>query len=62
MMPKHEKPFHLDMGFDEALRRFMQTNPQELDEPGKIKKAERGKRAAKPKPHGSAANETKQPR
>ena len=49
MMPKHEKPFHLDMDFDEALRRFMQTDPQELSEPDKIKKVERRKRASRPK-------------
>lgn len=43
-MPKHEKPFHLDMSFDEALKRFAQTDPAELDEPAKAKKAERKKR------------------
>ena len=48
-MPKHDKPFHLDMGFDEALRRFMQTDPQELDEPDKIKKVDRRKRLPRPR-------------
>lgn len=43
-MPKHEKPFHLDMSFDEALRRFAQTDPQEVEEPDKSKKTERKKR------------------
>ncbi|HEY1796661.1 MAG TPA: hypothetical protein VGG57_11135 [Stellaceae bacterium] len=58
-MPKHEKPFHLDLSFDEALRRFAQTDPQELDEPGKIKKVNREKRVSKPKARESAAKAPK---
>jgi hypothetical protein len=27
---KREKPLHLDMSFDEALKRFAQTDPREL--------------------------------
>lgn len=30
MTKKHEKPPHLDMSFDEALKRFAQTDPREL--------------------------------
>jgi hypothetical protein len=42
---KREKPFHLDMDFDEALRRFVGTDPRELDEPTKPKRQrERSKR------------------
>jgi hypothetical protein len=30
LMAKRKKPFHLDMSFDKALRRYAQTNPKEL--------------------------------
>jgi hypothetical protein len=30
MTKKHDKPLHLDMSFDEALRRVAQTDPHEL--------------------------------
>jgi hypothetical protein len=53
-MPKREKPFHLDMSFDEALKRFAQADPKELAEPGKIKKIEREKRTPRRKPTQSA--------
>jgi hypothetical protein len=43
---KNDPPLHLDMDPDEALRRFLQTDPAELDE-----QIERSK-AAKPKPGG----------
>jgi hypothetical protein len=44
-MANREKPFKLDMDFDEALRRFAQTDPQELSEPNKAgKKTDRQKR------------------
>lgn len=33
MMAKREKPFHLDMSFDEALRRYVETDPRELNDP-----------------------------
>jgi hypothetical protein len=42
---KHEKPLHLDMSFDEALKRFAQTDPRELDPP-KPKRSKRKKRAS----------------
>ena len=32
-MPKHEKPLHWDMSFDEALQRVAQTDPRELPKP-----------------------------
>jgi hypothetical protein len=41
-MPKHEKPLHLDMSFDEALRRVAQTDPRELT--AEKKKPEKRKR------------------
>lgn len=34
---KYEKPLHLDMPFDEALRRYAQTDPRELPEKNKRK-------------------------
>jgi hypothetical protein len=37
-MPKHEKPLHLDMSFDEALRRYAQTDPRELPVAAKKKR------------------------
>jgi hypothetical protein len=43
-MPKHEKPFRLDMPFDEALRRYAQTDPRELT--AEKKKPEKRKRKA----------------
>jgi hypothetical protein len=30
---KTEPPLHLDMGFDEALKRFAQTDPAEVEPP-----------------------------
>ena len=30
---KTEPPLHLEMGFDEALRRFAQTKPEEVEPP-----------------------------
>jgi len=46
-MANQEKPFNLDMDFDEALRRFVGIDPRELNEPKKIKKKERAKRTPK---------------
>ena len=43
-MPKREKPFHLDMPFDEALRRYAQADPREVAEREKKAKAARLKR------------------
>ncbi len=31
MGKKHDKPLHLDMPFDEALGRFTQTDPTEVE-------------------------------
>jgi hypothetical protein len=46
-MPKREKPFHLDIPFDEALRRYAQADPREVAErEKKAKKQRRQKRAA----------------
>jgi hypothetical protein len=45
MTKKREKQFHLDMSFDEALKRFAQTNPPEVPAPkpkkGKNKESRR---------------------
>lgn len=39
MSKKREKPFHLDMSLDEALKRFVQTDPRELaDKKKKVKR------------------------
>lgn len=35
---KYEKPFSLDMPFEEALARLARTNPREVSEPKKKKK------------------------
>jgi hypothetical protein len=43
-MPKREKPFHLDMPFDEALKRYAQADPREAEEQEK-KVTKRRKRA-----------------
>ena len=48
-MPKHEKPFHLDMNFDEALRRYAQTDPRKLPAPKK-KPAKKRKRPSEKHP------------
>lgn len=42
-MPKREKPFHLDMPFDEALRRYAQADPREVVEREKKAKQKRAK-------------------
>jgi hypothetical protein len=38
MGKKHEKAFHLDMAFEEALGRIARTNPKEVVEPAKAMK------------------------
>lgn len=44
---KTEPPLHLDMPFDEALRRFIQTKPEELPAaPGRRKKGAESKPGA----------------
>lgn len=41
----YEKPLHIDMSFDEALRRFAQTDSAEIPENKKLRrKAGRNKR------------------
>lgn len=42
MKGKTQPPLGLDMGFDEALRRFIQTNPRELAENVATSKGKRG--------------------
>ncbi len=42
MKGKAQPPLGLDMGFDEALRRFIQTDPQELAENVAASKERRG--------------------
>jgi hypothetical protein len=47
MTKKREKPFHLDMSFDEALKRFAQTDPRELaTEKNKPKKRRRSSKSS----------------
>ena len=48
---KYEPPLHLDMDFEEALRRFAQTDKQEVDESIK--------RSKKKKPPGNESPTTK---
>jgi hypothetical protein len=38
---KHPSPLRIDMGFDEALERFIQTKPSELE--GNVKKSKQKK-------------------
>jgi len=48
---KQAPPFHLDMGFDEALERFVRTKPSEVEASiarGKQAKPSGGKRKGKP--------------
>jgi hypothetical protein len=47
MTAKREKPLHLDINFDEALRRYIGTDPRELSEPNKVRKPARRKRVRK---------------
>lgn len=48
--PKPERPLALDISFDEALARFAQTKPEEVEPaPGQKKKAAR----PEPKPRSS---------
>jgi hypothetical protein len=49
-MPKHEKPFHLDMPFDEALRRYAQTDPRELAPPQEKAKKQKKRRRSLVRP------------
>ena len=56
-MPKHEKPLRLDMSFDEALRRYAQTSPQELEKKKGMKKPNKSS-AAMPR---SEPSPTKRP-
>jgi hypothetical protein len=46
MTKKREKPFHLDMSFDEALKRLAQTDPRGLPAPKPKKKAKKKRRSS----------------
>jgi hypothetical protein len=49
MTKKRDKPFHLDMSFDEALKRFAQTDARELPAPKKTtRNNQKRKRRAHP--------------
>jgi hypothetical protein len=52
MTKKREKPFHLDMSFDEALRRVVQTDPHQLyaQKSVKVKQKQRGPAARRKVP------------
>lgn len=55
--PKPEKPFALDMDFGEALARYVQTKPEEVEVPlGKSKKV------ARPDPKRAGDDATKSTR
>jgi hypothetical protein len=41
MIKKRQKPFHLDTSFDEALKRFAQTDPHEIAATKQPKKAKK---------------------
>lgn len=58
-MPKHEKPLHLDMPFDEALRRYAQADPREVAEREKTTAKKRKRVSSSPKTdHGAAPTST----
>ena len=38
-MAEREKPFHLDLDFDEALRRYVGTEPREMPRPNAPEKS-----------------------
>ena len=50
---KLERPLFLDMPFGEALARYAQTKPEEVEPP-----RERKRKAARPKPGGSKPTST----
>jgi hypothetical protein len=47
MTKKRDKPLHLDLSFDEALKRVAQTDPRELPREKKAKSKKR-KRSSRP--------------
>jgi hypothetical protein len=47
MTKKRDKPLHIDMSFDEALKRFAQTDPREIA--AKRKKPKTPRKASSPK-------------
>ena len=48
---KLERPLYLDMPFDEALQRFVQTKPEEVEPPkGRQRKSARSKPGAPVEP------------
>ncbi len=55
-MPKREKPFHLDMPFDEALRRYAQTAPHELEKIQKKRRPKLKRNVAQPSAPGPQNN------
>jgi hypothetical protein len=60
MTKKHDKPLHLDMSFDEALRRVAQTDPRELEKP-KAKTAAKRKKVTKKRAAVRPQNGEKRP-
>lgn len=48
---KPERPLYIDMDFGEALRRFAQTKPEEVEPPPRQKK-KAARPEPKPKPDG----------
>lgn len=50
MKPEREKPLGLDLSFDDALRRFIATDPAEVAENMAAAKEKRGPPAQSPPP------------
>jgi hypothetical protein len=59
MKKKRQKPFHLDMNFDEALKRFGQTDSREL--PAAIPKSAKRKKRAAPRKNKSDPQQDEKP-
>ncbi len=52
---KHPSPLRIDMGFDEALERFIQTKPSELEGGIKRSKQKKPPGSKKRKPSGGSS-------
>lgn len=57
MTKKLERPFYLNMPFDEAMLRYAATDPSEVQPPPKRAGAPRKRKAARPKPGGQSVED-----
>jgi len=48
MVRKYEKPLHIDMSIEEALERFAGTDPDELPENARLRRAKKAGRKKHP--------------